>query len=167
MALVSFVASLMTSEGHDDPTNTMNIGHDDPGTPAPRVTWGPNPPAIYARRVIENMMDPHHLDHFPKMVGCEACDRGKVTFGYIRKESSKFKNIEKDDWVETEEAWVRVHAKPRKSLFSPVGVKGGPDLEDIEDARCTFVTYDDDTEETIEDEYSEHSTLDRTWTGFT
>ena len=166
-SLVSFVASLMTSEGHDDPTNTTNIGHDDPGTPAPRVTWGPNPPAIYARRVIENMMDPHHLDHFPKMVGCEACDRGKMTFGYIRKESSKFKNIEKDDWVETEEAWVRVHAKPRKSLFSPVGVKGGPDLEDIEDARCTFVTYDDDTEETIEDEYSEHSILDRTWTGFT
>ena len=162
-SLISYVSALLTAAAVAD------AGPSDPG-PTRHVTWGPNPPAVYAQRVIENMQDPHHLTHFPKKQGCEACDRGKMTFSYQKKESSKFQNKEKDQWIETDEAWVRVHVKPRKSFFSPVGSKGGPDLEDLENSRCTFLTYSDDREEVVEDEFQSEDSekgRDELWTGFT
>ena len=38
---------------------------------------------------------------------------------------------ESDEWVETEEEWVRIHRRPRRDLFSPHDSQGGPKLSDI------------------------------------
>ena len=38
---------------------------------------------------------------------------------------------------------IRVHAKKRKALFTPTGVKGTPDLSTLSDDRTTYVKYDD------------------------
>ena len=37
-----------------------------------------------------------------------------------------FDDEESDEWVETEEAWVRIHRRSRRGLFSPHDSQGGP-----------------------------------------
>ena len=36
-----------------------------------------------------------------------------------------------EEWVETEEEWVRIHRRPRRELFSPHNSHRGPKLSDI------------------------------------
>ena len=42
---------------------------------------------------------------------------------------------ESDEWVETEEEWVRIHCHPRRDLFSLHDSQGGPKLSDISKTR--------------------------------
>ena len=42
-----------------------------------------------------------------------------------------FDGEESDEWVETEEEWVRIHGRPRRDLFSPHDSDGVPKLSDI------------------------------------
>ena len=46
-----------------------------------------------------------------------------------------FDGEESDEWVETEEEWVRIHRRPRRDLFSPHDSQGGPELSDISKRR--------------------------------
>ena len=42
---------------------------------------------------------------------------------------------ESDEWVETEEEWVRIHRCPRRDLFSPHDAQDGPKLSDVSKRR--------------------------------
>ena len=42
-----------------------------------------------------------------------------------------FDDEESDEWVETEEEWLRIHRRPRRGLFSPHDSQGGPELSDV------------------------------------
>ena len=44
-----------------------------------------------------------------------------------------------DYWEETDDAWVRHHAVPRKAAFTPVGVRGAPSVESLKVERTTIV----------------------------
>ena len=46
---------------------------------------------------------------------------------------------ESDEWVETEEEWVRIHRRPRRDLFSPHDSQGGPKVSDISKIRESIV----------------------------
>ena len=46
---------------------------------------------------------------------------------------------ESDEWVETEEEWVRIHRRPRRDLFFPHDSQGGPKLRDISKRRESIV----------------------------
>ena len=50
---------------------------------------------------------------------------------------------ESDEWVETEEEWVRIHRRPRRDLFSPHDSQGGPMLSDISKIRESIVCSTD------------------------
>ena len=50
---------------------------------------------------------------------------------------------ESDEWVETEEDWVRVHRRPRRDLFSHHDSQGGPKLSDISKRRESIVCSTD------------------------
>ena len=56
---------------------------------------------------------------------------------------------ESDDWVETEEEWVRIHRRPRRDLFSPHDSQGGPKLSDISKRRESIVCSTDGGERRI------------------
>ena len=46
---------------------------------------------------------------------------------------------ESDEWVETDEEWVRIHRRPRRDLFSLHDSQGGPTLSDISKRRESIV----------------------------
>ena len=54
-----------------------------------------------------------------------------------------FDGEESDEWVETEEEWVRIHRRPRRDLFSPHGSQGGAKLSDISEGRESTVCSTD------------------------
>ena len=54
-----------------------------------------------------------------------------------------FDGEESDEWVETEEEWVRIHRRPRRDLFSPHDSQGGPKLSDISRRRESTVCSTD------------------------
>ena len=56
---------------------------------------------------------------------------------------SVFDGGEGDEWVETEEEWVRIHRRPRRDLFSPHDSQGGPKLSDISERRESTVCSTD------------------------
>ena len=58
---------------------------------------------------------------------------------------------ESDEWVETEEEWVRIHRRPRRDLFSPHDSQGGLELSDISKRRESIVCSTDGGEWRIVD----------------
>ena len=51
-----------------------------------------------------------------------------------------FDDEDSDEWVETEEEWVRIHPRPRRGLFSPRNSQVGPKLSDISKRRESMVS---------------------------
>ena len=77
---------------------------------------------------------------------------------------------ESDEWVETEEEWVRIHRRPRRDLFSPHDSQGGPKLSDISKRRESIVCSTDGGEWRIVDRWDDKETsqdLPQEWTGST
>ena len=78
---------------------------------------------------------------------------------------------ESDEWVETEEEWVRIHRRPRRDLFSRHNSQGGPKLGDIAKRRReSIVCSADGGEWRIVDRWGDTETpqdLPQEWTGST
>ncbi len=78
-----------------------------------------------------------------------------------------------DHWEATRpEYWARRHVKPRRSLFTPMRVPGGPrNSEAIGSVRVTIGKFDDGEPFMIEDDWKGspelHHRLEREWTGVT
>ena len=66
-----------------------------------------------------------------------------------------FDGEESDEWVETEEEWVRIHRRPKRDLFSPHDSQGGPKLSDISRRRESVVCSTDGGEWRIVDRWDE------------
>ena len=66
-----------------------------------------------------------------------------------------FDGEESDEWVETEEEWVRIHRRPRRDLFSPHDSQGGPKLSDISRRRESIVCSTDGGEWRIVDKWGD------------
>ena len=62
---------------------------------------------------------------------------------------------ESDEWMETEEEWVRIHRRPRGDLFSPHDSQGGPELSDISKRRESIVCSTDGGEWRIVDRWDD------------
>ena len=67
---------------------------------------------------------------------------------------------------------MRVHTRPRKSLFIPTGTKDGPNINDLDRNRVTDLRFcDDDKTETIRDQWMSSGGRSRAfkkrWTGCT
>ena len=78
----------------------------------------------------------------------------------------------KDHWRHEpdEGGWVRVHVKPRRSLFTPAGVAGGPEAGRLTHSRRTVVTRADEPTEIVDDDWvgpDAHRLLPREWVGET
>ena len=54
-----------------------------------------------------------------------------------------FDGEESDEWVETEEEWLRIHRRPRRDLFSHHDSQGGLELSDISKIRESTVCSTD------------------------
>ena len=86
-----------------------------------------------------------------------------------------FDGEESDEWVETEEEWVRIHRRLRRDLFSPHDSQGGPKLSDISRRRESIVCSTDGGERRIVDRWDEKGSenhdppqdLPQEWTGST
>ena len=79
-----------------------------------------------------------------------------------------------DRWKQEGNLLIRLHKRPRKSLFIPVGTKDLPvDNEELIDLRITEVTFENGKTQTLEDNWRTNedptSVLDpsQTWTGRT
>ena len=77
-----------------------------------------------------------------------------------------------DEWKEKGETWLRTHAKPRKTMFTPLKVPGGPSTShDVGAWRVTIGKYDDGENFKIIDNWitskTPHKNLGRFWTGTT
>ena len=66
-----------------------------------------------------------------------------------------FDGAESDEWVETEEEWVRIHRRPRRDLFSPDDSQGGPKLSDISNRRESIFCSTDGGEWRIVDRWGD------------
>ena len=66
-----------------------------------------------------------------------------------------FDDEESDEWVETEEQWVRIHRRPRRGQFSPHDSQGGLQLSDISKRRESFVCSADGGERRIFDRWGD------------
>ena len=66
-----------------------------------------------------------------------------------------FDGEETDEWVETEEEWVRIHRRPRRDLFSPHDSQGGPKLSDISKTRKSIICSTDGGEWRLVDRWRE------------
>ena len=62
---------------------------------------------------------------------------------------------ERDEWVETEEEWVRIHSRPRRDLLSPHDSQGAPKLSDISKRRESIVCSTDGGEWRIVDRWGD------------
>ena len=58
-----------------------------------------------------------------------------------------------DEWVETEEEWVRIHRCPRRDLFSPHDSQDGPELSDMSKRRKSIDRNTDCGERRIVDRW--------------
>ena len=68
---------------------------------------------------------------------------------------------ESDEWVETEEEWVRIHRRPRRHLFSLHDSQGGPKLSDISKRRESRVCSIDGGERRIVDRWGDEESENR------
>ena len=57
----------------------------------------------------------------------------------------------KDYWKQDENSWIRVHVKPRRSMFTPCGTKNGPDIEALSLERTTQMKISGEADKRIED----------------
>ena len=55
----------------------------------------------------------------------------------------------KDRWVQENGCWIRVHQKPRRALFTPMGTQDGPLLCDLLVGRTTLVDYEYPKEQVV------------------
>ena len=68
--------------------------------------------------------------------------------------------------------WVRLHSRPRKSMFIRTGTKDGPNVNDLDRVRITDLRFcDDDKTETIRAQWMSAGgrirTFKKRWTGCT
>ena len=87
----------------------------------------------------------------------------------ISNQVSKHK-FPQDRWERHPGYWVRVHSRPRKSLFIPTGTKDGPNVNDLDRVRVTDVRFcDDDKTETVRGQWISSGGRSRlfkkSWTG--
>ena len=68
---------------------------------------------------------------------------------------------ESDEWVETQEEWVRFHRRPRRHLFCPHDAQGGPKLSDISKRRESIVCSTDGGEWRIVDRWRDQESENR------
>ena len=68
---------------------------------------------------------------------------------------------ESDEWVETDEEWVRIHRCPRQDLFCPHDAQGGPELSDISKRRESIVCSTDGGEWRVVDRWDEKGSENR------
>ena len=86
-----------------------------------------------------------------------------------------FDGEESDEWVETDDEWVRIHRRPRRDLFSPHDSLDGPKLSDFSRRRESIVCSTDGGEWRIVDRWDEKGSenheppqdLPQEWTGST
>ena len=90
----------------------------------------------------------------------------------VGSDGSKATNAEpwrKDHWRQEPGCWIRVHERPRRALFSPLGTSNGPDSSVLSVTRVTYVEYlQPSASEVINDVWvrsDSHRMLDRRWTG--
>ena len=62
--------------------------------------------------------------------------------------------VELDKWMKVGKQWYRIHANPRKRLFDPTGVDGGPDVEQLGPSRTTQLFFSNGVSKTIVDDWS-------------
>jgi len=76
-----------------------------------------------------------------------------------------------DEWRQQAKGWVRLHRRPRKTLFTPTGTSNGPDVSTLSGRRITkFVFADgkkDIRHDNWEDETTAHQEQSGKWTGYT
>ena len=83
-------------------------------------------------------------------VGDPESDRRRPRESVVEERETKrvrinaFDDKESDEWVKTEQEWVRIHPRPRRGLFSPHDSLGG----DISKTRESIVCSADGGEET-------------------
>ena len=66
--------------------------------------------------------------------------------------------------------WIRIHVNPRKRLFDPVGVDGGPNVEQLHPTRSTHMFFSNGFVRNITDEWTDanpNESQGMTWTGMT
>ena len=81
-----------------------------------------------------------------------------------------FDDEESDEWVETEEEWVRIHRRPRRGLFSLNDSQDENKLSDISKRRESIVCSADGRERRIVDRWGDKEMsqdLLQEWTGST
>ena len=75
-----------------------------------------------------------------------------------------------DRWVPAGHQWLRIHSLPRKRLFNPNGVDGGPGIDNISAWRTTHLYFRNGSVRSITDDWTGEN-ADRSegieWTGVT
>ena len=60
---------------------------------------------------------------------------------FIDKSEAKSVKWPNDYWIHETGAWIRVHKRPRRSLFVPFGTPDGPDVTSLNGKRLTKISY--------------------------
>ena len=58
-----------------------------------------------------------------------------------------------DYWVQEPGCWIRVHKRPRRSLFTPLGTFGGPLVSSLSVHRVTMLEYADRSADIVSDRW--------------
>ena len=77
-----------------------------------------------------------------------------------------------DRWHDSGAQWIRIHSTPRRALFTPMKISGGPLTSgEVGKQRVTYGIYDDGQRFIIRDMWQNssnpHEILHKPWTGFT
>ena len=78
----------------------------------------------------------------------------------------------KDEWKKGPGCWIRVHKKPRRSMFVPTGTMNGPVISTLSGARVTRISYLDGSKEEVKSDNwlvtdMQLHCLPKKWTGCT
>ena len=75
-----------------------------------------------------------------------------------------------DYWTREPGCWIRVHKRPRRALFTPLGTFGGPLVSDLSVHRVTMLEYADRSADIVSDRWCDRNgrrLMDKKWTGRT
>ena len=75
-----------------------------------------------------------------------------------------------DYWTREPGCWVRVHKRPRRALFTPLGTFGGPPVSDLSVHRVTMLEYVDRSADIVSDRWCDKNgrrLMSKKWTGRT
>ena len=109
-------------------------------------------------------------------MGDPECDRRRPRESVVEEREAKrvrsnvLDGEESDEWVETEEEWVRIHRPHRRDLFSPHDSQGGLKLSDTSRRRESILCSSDGGERRIVDRWGDKEMsqdLLQEWTGST